>query len=272
MNAYSTRRLAPETLAHLFRRSHGHQNEWETTKLGWRHLDKTKPETLVKGKNTAHVRTRLEQLSPCAATKASPHSITDFIHRFSVLVARVTINHRRVRNSHSWKLAALVRVSEWFPAASRRDNTEDTAEDAMAPQTKRNWITWMHVDLFSSCRCLKQASVCRCCAARTSCEWWIHETSNNLLRYHCGWVCSVLIGAHVHCWRWHKCTTENVTRFEHCWLGALSITKRLDASKLGALGRACLRTRNKVQRRLRLCYSIISSLVLCCIIFDIASG
>ena len=34
-----------------------HEKGWETTKLGCRHLDKTKPETLVNGKNTVHVRT-----------------------------------------------------------------------------------------------------------------------------------------------------------------------------------------------------------------------
>ena len=34
-----------------------HENRWETTKLGCRHLDKIKPEMLVNGKNTAHVRT-----------------------------------------------------------------------------------------------------------------------------------------------------------------------------------------------------------------------
>ena len=31
--------------------------KWVTTKLGCRHLDKTKPATLVNGKNTVHVRT-----------------------------------------------------------------------------------------------------------------------------------------------------------------------------------------------------------------------
>ena len=35
-----------------------HEKGWETTKLGCRHLEKTKPETLVNGKNTVHVRTR----------------------------------------------------------------------------------------------------------------------------------------------------------------------------------------------------------------------
>ena len=35
-----------------------HENRWETTKLGCGHLDKIKPEMLVNGKNTAHVRTR----------------------------------------------------------------------------------------------------------------------------------------------------------------------------------------------------------------------
>ena len=34
-----------------------HEKGWETTKLGCRHLDKTKPETLVNGKNTVHIRT-----------------------------------------------------------------------------------------------------------------------------------------------------------------------------------------------------------------------
>ena len=34
-----------------------HENKLETTKLGCRHLDKTKPEKLVNGKNTVHVRT-----------------------------------------------------------------------------------------------------------------------------------------------------------------------------------------------------------------------
>ena len=34
-----------------------HEKRWETTKLGCRHVDKTKPEELVNGKDTAHVRT-----------------------------------------------------------------------------------------------------------------------------------------------------------------------------------------------------------------------
>ena len=35
-----------------------HENRWETTKLGCRHLGQHTPETLVNGKNTVHVRTR----------------------------------------------------------------------------------------------------------------------------------------------------------------------------------------------------------------------
>ena len=34
-----------------------HENRWETTKLGCKHLDKAKPEALVNGKNTVRVRT-----------------------------------------------------------------------------------------------------------------------------------------------------------------------------------------------------------------------
>ena len=59
----------PLVLSTLFR--------WETTKLGCRHLDKAKPENLVNGKNTAHVRTRngLSQNGyghPCKGPPAPP--------------------------------------------------------------------------------------------------------------------------------------------------------------------------------------------------------
>ena len=50
---------------------------------------------------------------------------------------------------------------------------------------EKKLITRSQVDLFSSCGCLKQASVLRCCAVRTSCESWINKMSSNLLRYHC---------------------------------------------------------------------------------------
>ena len=43
---------------HICSVAHSCHGKREPTKLGCRHLDKTKPETLAKGKNTAHVRTR----------------------------------------------------------------------------------------------------------------------------------------------------------------------------------------------------------------------
>ena len=60
---------------------------------------------------------------------------------------------------------------------------------------EKNLITRSQVDLFSSCRCLKQASVFRCCAVRTSCESWINEMSSNLLRYQCELGAQWAIGA-----------------------------------------------------------------------------
>ena len=45
----------PEKLAHLFCRRTCHEKGWETTKLGCRHFNKTKPEKLVNGKSTVHV-------------------------------------------------------------------------------------------------------------------------------------------------------------------------------------------------------------------------
>ena len=77
-NQYAKRRLVMEILAYLFHRSHVPWQKMGNHKLGCRHLDKTKPEELVNGKNTAHVRAR-NGLSQ----KRNSFLYLDSLHNFS---------------------------------------------------------------------------------------------------------------------------------------------------------------------------------------------
>ena len=63
-------------------------------------------------------------------------------------------------------------------------------------ELEKRRITRSHVNLFSSCHCLKQAaSSLLGCTVRTSRDSWINKMSGNLLRYQCGLSAQCAIGA-----------------------------------------------------------------------------
>ena len=92
----------------------------------------------------------------------------------------------RVRNSHSWKLAASPPQWIYAPVLVCHGATL---------RIKEKWITRSQVDLFSSCHCLKQARSLLGCTVRTSRKSWINEMSSNLLPYQCGLSAQWAIGA-----------------------------------------------------------------------------
>ena len=69
--------------------------------------------------------------------------------------------------------------------ASLIDLCEICARFIMIPSSKLK-RDGSQIDLFSSCRCLKQASSLLGCTARASRDSWINKMRSNLLRYQCG--------------------------------------------------------------------------------------
>ena len=142
----------------------------------------------------------LEAYFLCRDDCVTSQSVTDFGHPFDVLITSFASN---AKWSAKFPLAETCCVStvgvcactrfSVIPrsvlAASRKFYTEETAEEAMAPQfIEKRRITRSQVD---PAQCLKQASVLCRCTVRTSRWSWINEKGNNLLRYQCEIECAV---------------------------------------------------------------------------------
>ena len=121
-----------------------HESRWETTKVGCRHLDKTKPEKLVKQKNHAHVRTRngsiqngqrrlpsTKSLRQCSSSKLICLTSSDFKFTRSPTSFRIKRNLLLLQKScltpHCHSIQRIVRsrsslvfqyfVSSWYLSA-----------------------------------------------------------------------------------------------------------------------------------------------------------
>ena len=142
----------------------------------------------------------LEASFLCRDDCVTSQSVTDFGYRFDVLITSFTSNAKWSAKFpfvetccvSTVDICACTRFSvipRSVLAASRKFYTEETAEEAMAPQLiEKRWITPSQVD---PVHCLEQASVLCRCTVRTSRWSWINEKGNNLLRYQCEIECAV---------------------------------------------------------------------------------